>query len=78
MVDLLLLPVVGPVRAFAFVLDGIRQAAEQEVANCRAAERLMEARVLLELGEMSPEEYERIEGELAPRLDRPAGSAWGG
>lgn len=69
LLDLVFLPVTAPLRGLRFILEQIRDAADRELYDPAAVERkLIEARVLYELGEMPAAEYQEIEAMVTERL----------
>ena len=66
---LLLLPL-APIRATVWIAEKLAQYAEGELADEQTVRRLMlEAEAALDAGELSEEEYDRIEDELLDRLE---------
>jgi hypothetical protein len=52
-----------------FVLDKLRAVADEELSDGKVLrERLLDAQMRLELGELTPEEFTRIEREVLDRL----------
>ncbi|MBX6377544.1 MAG: gas vesicle protein GvpG [Clostridia bacterium] len=69
--DLLFFPVTVPVRAFLFILDQIREAADRELHDPAVARRhLLELQLLYEQGEVAEEEYRRLWEALTDKLRR--------
>jgi gas vesicle protein GvpG len=66
---LLLLPL-APVRGTVWIAEQLMAEAERELDDERVVRRLLlEAEAALERGELSEEEYDRIEDELLERLE---------
>jgi hypothetical protein len=66
---LLLLPL-APVRATIWMAEKLAAYAEQELSDEQAIRALLlEAEAALESGELSEDDYDRIEDELLDRLD---------
>ena len=66
---LLLLPL-APIRATVWIAEKLAQYAEGELADEQTVRRLLiEAEAALDAGELSEEEYDRIEDELLDRLE---------
>jgi hypothetical protein len=60
--DILLLPITGPIAGFKWVMNTIQKMADEELMNDQPwKERLIELQMMLELGEISEEEYGREE-----------------
>lgn len=60
--DLLLLPFTGPISGFKWVMRTIQKMADEELMNDQPwKERLIELQMMLELGDISEEEYTREE-----------------
>jgi len=60
--DLLLLPITGPIAGFKWIMRTIQQMADEELMNDQPwKERLIELQMMLELGEISEEDYTREE-----------------
>lgn len=69
LLDILLMPIVLPARGFIFLLEQIRDAADRELFDPENLERkLMEVRMLYELGEIGEEEYSEAERAISARL----------
>ena len=59
-----------------FVLDKLRAVADEELRDGKVLrERLLDAEMRLELGELTPEEFARIEREVFDRLREVRGAA---
>jgi hypothetical protein len=66
---LLLLPV-APLRGTIWIAEKLAEQAEAELSDRRAVRRLLlEAEAALERGELTEEEYDRVEDELLDRLE---------
>ena len=60
--DILLLPITGPIAGFRWVMTTIQKMADEELMNDQPwKERLIELQMMLEVGEISEEEYGREE-----------------
>ncbi len=60
--DLLLLPITGPIAGFRWVMKTIQKMADEELMNDQPwKERLIELQMMLEVGEISEEDYTREE-----------------
>ncbi|SRR5713226_7720882 len=60
--DILLLPITGPIAGIRWVLRQIQTMADEELLNEQPwKERLIELQMMLELGEISAEDYAREE-----------------
>ncbi len=60
--DLILLPLTGPVAGFKWVMRTIQKMADEELMNDQPwKERLIELQMLLEVGDISEEDYVREE-----------------
>lgn len=60
--DLILLPLKGPIAGFKWVMRTIQKMADEELMNDQPwKERLIELQMMLELGEISEEDYGREE-----------------
>ena len=60
--DILLLPITGPIAGFRWVMKTIQKMADEELMNDQPwKERLIELQMMLELGEISEEDYTREE-----------------
>ena len=60
--DLLLLPFTGPISGFQWVMRTIQKMADEELMNDQPwKERLIELQMMLEVGDISEEEYTREE-----------------
>lgn len=56
--DLLLFPITGPVSGFQWIMRTIQKMADEELMNDQPwKERLIELQMMLELGEISEEDY---------------------
>ena len=56
--DILLFPIKGPIAGFKWIMSTIQKMADEELMNDQPwKERLIELQMLLELGEISEEEY---------------------
>ncbi len=63
--DLLLLPIKGPIAGVRWVLRQIQTMADDELNNDQVwKERLIELQMMLEVGDISEEEYSRQEAEV--------------
>ena len=60
--DILLFPIKGPIAGFRWVMSTIQKMADEELMNDQPwKERLIELQMMLEVGEISEEEYGREE-----------------
>jgi hypothetical protein len=60
--DILLLPIKGPIAGFKWIMNTIQKMADEELMNDQPwKERLIELQMMLEVGEISEEEYGREE-----------------
>jgi Gas vesicle protein G len=60
--DILLLPIKGPIAGFRWIMNTIQKMADEELLNDQPwKERLIELQMMLELGEISEEDYTREE-----------------
>jgi len=67
--DILLLPLRLPIKGFEWVMRQIQTMADEELLNDqRWKERLIELQMMLELGEITEEEYAREEAEVFQAL----------
>ena len=67
--DILLLPFTGPIAGVKWVLRQIQTMAEEELMNDQPwKERLIELQMMLELGDITEEEYSRHEAEVFQAL----------
>src|SRR5439155_713556 len=67
--DLLLLPVRIPVAGFNWIMKQIQTMADEELLNDQPwKERLIELQMMLEVGDISEEEYTREEGQVFAAL----------
>ena len=67
--DILLLPFTGPIAGVKWVLRQIQTMAEEELMNDQPwKERLIELQMMLELGDITEEEYSRQEAEVFQAL----------
>ena len=65
----LLLPVTWPGVLLVFALNHVKDTIDRELYDPKTLEkRLIEARLLYELGEMSEEDYDRLESQIVQRL----------
>jgi hypothetical protein len=56
--DILLLPIKGPIAGFKWVMNTIQKMADEELMNDQPwKERLIELQMMIELGEISEEDY---------------------
>jgi Gas vesicle protein G len=56
--DILLLPITGPIAGFKWVMNTIQKMADEELMNDQPwKERLIELQMMLEVGEISEEDY---------------------
>lgn len=77
--DLLLFPLTWPLQLLRFTAEQLKAAVDQEWNDSeRLEERLMQALVLYELGEMTTEDYKQVETEIVQRLAelREQGESW--
>lgn len=71
LLDLLLMPVAGSVRGLWFILEHLHNRALEELYDPHTLQqRLMEARMMFELGEMDETQYEEVEAELLTLLEQ--------
>ena len=67
--DLLMLPLKGPIAGIKWVMRTIQQMADEELMNDQPwKERLIELQMMLELGEISEEDYTREEATVFQAL----------
>ena len=67
--DLLLLPIRLPVKGFNWILKQVQTMANEELLNDQPwKERLIELQMMLEVGDISEEEYTRQEAEVFQAL----------
>src|SRR2546430_850751 len=67
--DILLLPITGPVAGFRWVMKQIQTMADEELMNDQPwKERLIELQMMLELGEISEQDYAREEQQVFTAL----------
>ena len=60
--DILLLPITGPIAGFRWVMKTIQKMADEELMNDQPwKERLIELQMMLEVGEISEEDYTQQE-----------------
>lgn len=60
--DILLLPIKGPINGFKWIMRTIQKMADEELMNDQPwKERLIELQMLLEVGDISEEDYVREE-----------------
>ena len=60
--DLLLLPITGPIAGFRWVMGTIQKMADEELMNDQPwKERLIELQMMLEVGDISEDDYVREE-----------------
>ena len=60
--DILLLPITGPIAGFRWVMKTIQQMADEELMNDQPwKERLIELQMMLEVGDITEEDYVREE-----------------
>ena len=60
--DILLLPITGPIAGFRWIMTTIQKMADEELMNDQPwKERLIELQMMLEVGEISEEDYTREE-----------------
>jgi hypothetical protein len=70
LIDLLTAPIMLPAKGLIFVFDKIREQAENEVLDDgKIRMQLLELQALLDLGEITEEEFYKAEEELLDRLD---------
>jgi hypothetical protein len=70
LLQLLGAPIILPAKGLMFVLDKIREQAENEVLDeGKVHQQLLELQMLLDLGQISEEEFYQVEEELLERLD---------
>ena len=70
LLDLLTAPIMLPAKGLIFVFDKIREQAENEVLDDgRIRLQLLELQALLDLGEITEEDFYKAEEELLDRLD---------
>ena len=67
--DILLFPITGPIAGIRWVMKQIQTMADEELLNDQPwKERLIELQMMLEVGEISEEEYKRQEAEVFQAL----------
>jgi hypothetical protein len=67
--DILLFPITGPIAGVRWVLKQIQTMADEELLNDQPwKERLIELQMMLEVGDISEEEYKRQEAEVFQAL----------
>ena len=60
--DILMLPIKGPIAGFRWVMNTIQKMADEELLDDQPwKERLIELQMMIELGEISEEDYSREE-----------------
>lgn len=70
LLDLLAAPIMLPAKGLAFVFEKIREQAENELLDDgKIRMQLLELQTLLDLGEITEEEFYRVEEELLDQLD---------
>jgi hypothetical protein len=70
LIQLLGAPIILPAKGLMFVLDKIREQAENEVLDeGKVHQQLLELQMLLDLGQITEEEFYQVEEELLERLD---------
>lgn len=69
LLSLLLLPIIGPVKGVRWTLSKLQRVAEEELMDDSAIkEQLMELQLLLELGDLTEQEYREREAALMEQL----------
>ena len=69
LLDLLALPVIGPIKGIAWIAEKVAEQADRETYNEDGVRgQLMELELRLDLGEISEEEYMAAEEELLAQL----------
>ncbi len=69
LIDLLALPITGPIKGVMWVAEQVAEQAERELYNAdRVRGELMELELLYDMGEISEEEYLEAEEVLLERL----------
>jgi hypothetical protein len=67
--DILLFPITGPIAGFRWILKQIQKMADEELLNDQPwKERLIELQMMLEVGEISEEDYKREEAKVFQAL----------
>ena len=67
--DILLLPLTGPVAGFRWIMKQIQTMADEELMNDQPwKERLIELQMMLEVGDISEDEYTRQEAQVFAAL----------
>ena len=67
--DILLFPLTGPVKGFRWIMKTIQQMADEELLNDQPwKERLIELQMMLEVGEISEEQYAQEEKQVFQAL----------
>ncbi len=67
--DILLLPIKGPIAGFMWILKQIQTMADEELLNDQPwKERLIELQMMLEVGDITEEEYAREEAQVFKAL----------
>ena len=70
LLDLLAAPIMLPAKGLVFVVEKIREQAENELLDDgKIRMQLLELQALLDLGEITEEEFYQVEEELLDRLD---------
>ena len=70
LLDLLAAPIMLPAKGLVFVFEKIREQAENELLDDgKIRMQLLELQALLDLGEITEEEFYQVEEELLDRLD---------
>jgi hypothetical protein len=68
--DILAAPVMLPAKGLLFIFDKIREQAENELLDeGKIRQQLLELQMLLDVGEITEEEFYQTEEELLDRLD---------
>jgi hypothetical protein len=67
--DILLLPITGPISGFRWIMKQIQTMADEELLNDQPwKERLIELQMMLEVGEITEEQFTREEAEVFQAL----------
>ena len=67
--DILLLPITGPIAGFEWIMKQIQTMANEELLNDQPwKERLIELQMMLEVGDITEEEYAREEAQVFQAL----------
>src|SRR5712691_10253400 len=67
--DILLFPLTGPIAGFRWILKQVQTMADEQLLNDQPwKERLIELQMMLEVGDISEEEYKRQEAEVFQAL----------